>query len=319
MKKYPFEEQAYNRIEKNQNVLRQTLGERLNVITSSDGEETYHDFSGGEKYKIEAFLSTFNGNINWYENEITEENEKIKNYKRLTVFLIALIPVSVLTITIITSNSPSVKTLESVSSLVVALLSSIIGLHKVTSQWIDRRKFLSNYHQATSDLKSRFYEFEYEWNDRDILDSEGQILKDFDQALEQVISDGRRIAAEERQGYFEALESPTVDIGNILSSSFTSASGIFDNFKSKSHERRMQELENEQQEIKDMNSLLQDISESEKEIELLSRRKDSLASEFANEKDPKEKVKLRSRMDAIVEKLDEKEVDLIGKKAKVRI
>jgi hypothetical protein len=306
--KYLFEAKTYNKIDNSkQNIT--VLDNRLG-LTSSLGTSNITN-------KVNSFVAVYNGNIEWYIKNISQEKGYRNWYIVLTVFLIVFIPIAILL-----SNNLMVNAKEGVeyfSGLAVAILTSLLGLHKVMNAWLGKRKLLSIFHQASADLKSKFYAFEDEWNNRatEIFKSGSttDVTKEFDQAIELAITEGRGIANNERKQYFEHIENPEIDLGNILSTSFTQASGLLKNFQSKRFTRRLEEIEAEYKADAEKKKLKTEIASLEKELILYQEWLDEVDSILtispSNPTLTKRKSKIESDIETTKSALIKKKAQLI--------
>jgi hypothetical protein len=306
--KYLFEAKTYNKIDNSkQNIT--VLDNRLG-LTSSLGTSNITN-------KVNSFVAVYNGNIEWYIKNISQEKGYRNWHIVLTVFLIVFIPIAILL-----SNNLMVNAKEGVeyfSGLAVAILTSLLGLHKVMNAWLGKRKLLSIFHQASADLKSKFYAFEDEWNNRatEIFKSGSttDVTKEFDQAIELAITEGRGIANNERKQYFEHIENPEIDLGNILSTSFTQASGLLKNFQSKRFTRRLEEIEAEYKADAEKKKLKTEIASLEKELILYQEWLDEVDSILtispSNPTLTKRKSKIESDIETTKSALIKKKAQLI--------
>lgn len=260
-KYFPFEEVAFNktlpRLEKNRTILE----DRLNL----DPDDLKNS---NINYKVNSLLQIFHGNIEWYQRRIKKERFWLRAYNVSTILLIILIPVSILLITEILSQSRliNVNTIQFYSSLFIAFLTSLFGLHRVITSWIGKRKLLSVFHEASSRLKARFYQFEDVWNSKRPIFKYGssEVKEEFDSTVENVITVGRKIANDERSKYFQFIENPGIDLGNIFTNAFKDATSVFNNFQSRRLGKNLEEL-------KEHSELEKEIAVLEKESDLLNQ------------------------------------------------
>lgn len=272
MNRYPFETKTYSKLSFDSQSNLATLDKRLNVADSL-GQSTI-------AFKVKSLLTVLNGNIEWYADRISKQRVWLKTYNVSTVVLIITIPILILCLTTDSKTfsfgllkDGATSSPESFASVAVAILTSLLGLHKVISSWMDKRKLLGVFHEASSGLKMKLYAFEDEWNSRQIYitGSTQQVEQEFDDAVEKVIEEGRAIANEERKKYFETLESPSIDLANIFTSSFTAASGLLKNFQSKRFQRKLAELEEEVKADAEQRKLRTEISSLENKLILLDK------------------------------------------------
>ncbi|MEO9967988.1 MAG: hypothetical protein ABJF11_19505 [Reichenbachiella sp.] len=263
MSRYPFEEKAFDKIQFDLPANLLELNSRLNTSARDLGQSNID-------YKITSLLTVFCGNIEWYVNRIRKEKYWLRTYNFTTIALIVLLPFLILYFThfieaigekieweSLTKASKQRDSLEYYSALIIAIFTSLLGLHKVFTSWLSKRQLLSIFHEASSELKSKFYAFEDEWNSKDLYtDAVGNtVLPDFDEAVEKAITEGRAIANAERLKYYEAIQNPGMDLSSILSNSFTQASALMKNFQSKRFVRMLEDTESHQKNLAEIKAL----------------------------------------------------------------
>ncbi|GAB5526604.1 MAG: hypothetical protein Roseis2KO_44760 [Roseivirga sp.] len=227
------------------------------------------------KNKVASFMTTHQGNINWYTKAIGYETNWKNGYRLITVLLVLFLPVTLFCLTdFISYVSPELaddKGAEYYSSYSLAVLTGIFGFHRIMNVWLAKRKLLSIFHEASAGLKANLYAFEDRWNNGGIYKSGSttEVTTEFDTDLEKSITTGRSIANQERKKYYEYIENPEVDLGNIFTSAFASASSMMTNFRSKRLERELLVLEKDRDDARQREDLENEVSALKKQFESL--------------------------------------------------
>lgn len=315
MGNYSFEKFTSHKIESSDADLK-ILDERLNLKGSLSQSNI--------KNKINSLFVVYHGNINWYLEAIRREKIYKTVYMIFTALMIILLPIGLLLFSEAASYINSElgeeenKGIEFYASFLIAILTSIFGFHQILNAWLAKRKLLSIFHEASSGLISNLYAFEDKWNNVNIYDSAKSdvVTQEFDDDIEKIVSEGRQIFNNERKKYYEFIENPEVDLGNIFSTSFGSASNVFSNFKSKRFERKLIEREAEIKGVNERKELVRSITSLNNEITELQIRLAELKREMELAS-KEEKTSIQIRCINLITKIDAKKEELINKKSKL--
>lgn len=266
--RYEFEKKTYNKTEVSKNDF-DVLDKRLGLTPDQPLDQSK------AKNKVASFMTIHHGNINWYIKAIGNEKNWKTGYMVATAMLVLLLPVAIFCFTDIVSGLnegwDGKKDVEYYSSYSLAVLTGIFGFHRIMNVWLAKRKLLSIFHEASAGLKANLYAFEDRWNNGGIYKSGSttEVTTEFDTDLEKSITTGRSIANQERKKYYEYIENPEVDLGNVFTSAFASASSMMNNFRSKRLERELLVLEKERDNAQQKQDLENEVSALKKEFESL--------------------------------------------------
>jgi hypothetical protein len=129
------------------------------------------------------------------------------------------------------------RKIESIITLLVTLL---LSLHKFISGWMDQRKIVVEFSNASVELKKVYYNIEtlhFGCATDKILDAEGETTSEtLNPTFLTSLSDGivlsRRIVDIETKNYYQLRAQPTFNIANIWDNSAATAKKAFGLFKS---------------------------------------------------------------------------------------
>lgn len=241
----------------NQNI--DELKRRLKISKEDLGEE---QLTESDKELLSTFCANTFRNIAYYDRKIQEETANRRKYGRWTVALLVLIP---LVIFVVTSEKfgDKVSELQSISGWTIAIIGSVLGVHKFISQWIDAQKFRTNFHQAKVELLNQLYELIEDFSGAAVAEGfeseeDSIFTEEFIHALKSGIRESRKIVNEESKKYFEMAASPSFDLASGLTSSAGTAQSLFQSYKSRRF--NLEQLEKEAAEDR------QEYRDSQKEL-----------------------------------------------------
>jgi hypothetical protein len=166
--------------------------------------------------------------IVWYEQKRKKEEARRNKFRRFSIGLLACLPLAVAAVPIVVRVIDKDVSGAEVTALVTAVLTGLLGVQKAVGTWMDQREVIGIFWQASADLKENVYTLEGNWEDRS-LEPENpnpQFLVD----LEVGIALARKIARTERDAYFATFKAPSLDVGAVLNSARTAASGLWSEF-----------------------------------------------------------------------------------------
>jgi len=271
---------------------------------------------------IHTFWSQNMHQIQWYKNKIEVETKYVERYNKVTIAILVGVPLFAFASSLwAASFIASLDKLEIIMSAITLVITSILGLHKAISAWIDKRKFRSLFYQASADLKKILYTLESEYKNKatstpgfeDLAESEKAVLSpEFVNALKKAITDSRDIVAVETKAYFDAQSSPSFDIAGTLKSSASSAKELFGalkggNFKVEEMRARAEEKRLENKAVKsELEGLLMESELLLKKDEILENK----ASELSSQPETDENTAALNKILDEQEKLQDKYAEL---------
>ena len=222
--------------EKKDESFKELLKAQVNIFCKRIAiHEQFGNLSDGDKKLLNVFGYECIMNIVWYKRHIWKEQFWRVIYFSISLLLLLGIPILIWYITF--EYAPKIDNLksgETIIGVVTILLTSILAIHKFVTAWLEKRKFLSQFYSAFTELKNILFRLENDWKNGIAYDiSSNKLSEDFKNALNQAITDSRKIVTEETKQYFETLSYPNIDIYSLLSNSSTSAISLINSFKSK--------------------------------------------------------------------------------------
>jgi len=124
---------------------------KLDVIQSEEEFDTLK-LSDQETEALNRFVNGNIANIQWYQNRIAKENRLRIIYASITVFFLLAVPALTLILTL-KAKDLGFGNAEMITSVLTVLLTSILGIHKLISSWMEKRKYRSLFFQAKTKLQ----------------------------------------------------------------------------------------------------------------------------------------------------------------------
>lgn len=314
MKRYPFEKKIFKRVEVSSDDF-DVLDIRLGLSSSASLRNS------NIKNKVDSFVNTYNGNINWYMKAIFWERFWKRIYMLITIVLIFSLPIAIFQFTNVISylndDVAANRGFEYYSSYVLAILTSVFAFHNVLNAWLAKRRLLSIFHEASSNLKAKLYAFEDKWNNGGVYDSTNRLLVtfEFDRDIEESIALGRSIVNNERKKFYESIESTEINLSNILTSSFNSASSLLTSLQSRMFKRKLSQFDEAVNFNTKRQQLRKEIGELKKEYMGLKKLKETTQANMATSNPIPDN--LINMLSIIQTKMNNIQIILIEKESKI--
>jgi hypothetical protein len=260
--KYSFEETKVKSFEIEND--RSTLLKKLNL--------NCEELDASDNALFTVFCKSNIRNICYYKGKIAKENLYRKLYFWATGLLVLAIPIFIYTFTD-SKVSADLGTMLSAASYGIAAITSILGLHKLITSRIEKRKFRSIFHQAKVDLMNILFELEEEH----VIVVEDEALSKYDRLVTQElrndlksgIKQSRIIVNRETKLFFDLSASPAFDLSAALTSSANTAKSLFSSLQSKRFESQMEWLKEEEKEKRAEEKLLKkEVAKSETSLSI---------------------------------------------------
>jgi len=223
-----------------------------------------------ESQLLQTFYKNNIRNILWYELKIKQENAYRLLYATVTAIFVFGVPIVIGYVTFFAKDLDYSAT-EFIGTSLTVLLASIIGVHKMISSWMEKRKYRSHFFQAKTDLQDILFALVERFNELVVIDDEietqqsegspigtdnsdtqvteathkpaksavklnytlsGEMIDE----LENAINESRKIVRKETKAFFEMSATTTFDLGNILTQSGETAKNIVSTFRSHSYD-----------------------------------------------------------------------------------
>lgn len=173
----------------------------------------------------------------------TKENAPIQETKKDTVNLnsnVALAPAG---------NREEAKGtlsgLEAAGIIGSLLLTSLLAMHQLLSQWAGKRKFRAHFHQAKMDLMNVHFQLENNARTSFGSDPEKYDFEGLKHALQVATQECRNVVNGETKKYFEMSATPAVELKSIFSSTMNTANGLLGAFTRKKYSSQLDALRKE--------------------------------------------------------------------------
>ncbi|XOV69318.1 MAG: hypothetical protein ACFHU9_09040 [Fluviicola sp.] len=200
-------------------------------------------------------------NIRWYELKIIRENSFRLLYAWITAIFVFGVPI---TIGFATVNADELHYdgAELIGTSLTVLLASVIGVHKLITSWMEKRRYRSHFFQAKTDLQNLLFALEEKMDllraDANLLEPTSEeenkttgskinfmLTEEMEDELLAQLKESREIVQRETKAFFEMSAVSTFDLGSILSTSGETAKGIFKTFRSHSFDLDKKKQEEE--------------------------------------------------------------------------
>ncbi len=225
---YKFQEEKDKGFKKLLDNQVQTFCKRISIF------KHFNNISTEDKRVINVFVYENTMNIIWYKKHIWKEQFWRRLYFSISLVLLLSIPILIWHTTFEYAPGKDLDTGETIVGIVTIIMTSILAIHRFVTSWLEKRKFLSQFYLAFTELKNILFRLENNWVNAKAFDtSTNKLVKDFKTALNQAITESRNIVTEETKQYFETLSYPNIDIPNLLGDSSKSAVALISSFKSK--------------------------------------------------------------------------------------
>ncbi len=226
----------------------------IETIPTEQSEEVLDDTLSKLEEKQGMLLKNFVRNnirnISWYQLKIARENKLRWFYAVITAIFVFGVPIVIGYVTL-NADELHYKGAEVVGTSLTVLLASVIGVHKLISSWMEKRKYRSHFFQAKTDLQNLLFALEEKMEDlkadADIIEVPSSttdekkevkinftLTEEMEEELKLRIKESRKIVQAETKLFFEMSAVSTFDLGSILSQSGETAKTIFNTFKSNS-------------------------------------------------------------------------------------
>jgi hypothetical protein len=275
---YKFQKDKAQKFKKLLNDQIHTFCKRISIC-----EQCEH-LSTSDKRLIYVFGYENIMNIIWYRKHIKRETFWRTIYFFISIILLLAIPFLIWFITF--HYAPQIENLETgeiIIGVISIILTSIMATHKFITSWLEKRKYLSQFYLAFTELKNILFRLENDYKNGQAIETNSNSLsEEFKHALNIAIVESRRLVTEETKQYFETLSYPNTDFTNLL---INPASTLVKNFKSGrlDIEKMKAEKEVSENEIK---AILQEIQHTETELNIKKEQVTALKIE----KDRKSKL-----------------------------
>ncbi len=322
---YKFQKDKAQKFKKLLNDQINTFCKRLSIC------EQYEHLSISDKNLIYVFGYENIMNIIWYKKHIKRETFWRTLYFFISIILLLAIPFLIWFITF--HYAPQIDNLETgevIIGIISIILTSIMATHKFITSWLEKRKYLSQFYLAFTELKNVLFRLENDYKNGQAIDPNGNSLsKEFKHALNLAIVESRRLVTEETKQYFETLSYPNTDFTNLLTNP---ANTLVKSFKSGKLdiEKLKAEKETSENEIK---AILQEIQHTETELNIKKEqvtalkiekeRKAKLLSKDAtttqSETSKQEIQQITQDYNAILAKLSSLQSNIIEKESELKV
>lgn len=201
---------------------------------------------------LETFGQVNIRNIHFYEHKIKAEKKKVQRFAYFTVAIVVIIPIFIFIYTNYSKKlfDTDLDDLNATGAVLSALLTSLLGVHQLLSNWTEKKRFRSNYFAAKIALMDILFELEEKYksyNNSTLTESQLEGLRT---DLSAAIKTSRHIVNEETQKFMELSSTPVVNLKQVFESSSELANSLIGSFSSKRYTKRVTELEDKENERK---------------------------------------------------------------------
>ena len=179
---------------------------------------------------LHEYVAAVHINAHWYNGRVGSEKILQAVFFVIGIALLALLPVAVYFAPTVLKADPSAAV--GIGARLPVLLAGFYAVHRAMSTWLAQRKVISSYWNARSKLVNEIYVLETDWRAREKQDQQGSLLDEFKSAIRRGIQEARKIAQEERTGFFENYTFPDVNLPGLLGTAATNAASTVSSFES---------------------------------------------------------------------------------------
>lgn len=266
-------------------------------------------------------------NIDWYMRKKRKTRVEKRRLNILSITLLLFLLVIVLIVGYLaafqipesTNNGGEEKSGDLGIYRFLLILSSIIGfvvtiiatIHRSISAWVDKSKFLSQFHSTETELKNILFRLENKWRD-DELSKDHELSREFKDDLIIATNNSKELVAAETALYFKAMANPTeVEFLPLIGKTPNSLGSVLETLKpliNKNAEakREVQSAENH------LLGLQTKLQRNDEELNALLAKKNKTYMESKRES------QLKTEIDSLIEEAAKLELDLLEKKSRLR-
>ena len=256
------------------------------------------------KDSIQDYVKEFPLNILWYQDKIKKERNNKRWAFILGLVLLATLPFAIYFV------STRDSFYNSSSSIITIFLTVILAFYKTVTSWIENRKFQGIFWKASSELKSKLFQLEDEWEGK-VINQEK--LKEFKERLDLEIIEARKIVDAEKDEYFKNYSFPKVELSSVLTSSKTEIQQLVKDFQSPHY----QKLATEEKRKLTAETIRKEIKSFEKSIELEQERIKQLETDLLGDVDKVLEATLKKEIVSINQRISKMHHSMVLKKAEL--
>ena len=118
---------------------------------------------------LETFGQVNLRNIHFYEKKIQDEQKQVRKFSILTLSIVAGLPIFIFIYTNYSETifHTDIDDLSATGTVLSALLTSLLGVHQLLSNWTEKKRFRSNFFSAKTALMDILFELEEKYKSFD--------------------------------------------------------------------------------------------------------------------------------------------------------